>query len=88
MEDIKTNLERIEFLLLIANKSVFDISEAARFLGLSEARLYHLTASKEIPHYKKGKAVYFKKAELEGWMTEKRVLTNDEIMEKAQTMTL
>lgn len=88
MNSLESRLENIEFLLTISNKSVFDISEAARFLGLSTSRLYHLVADKDIPHYKKGKAIYFKKDELEDWMTETRVKSNREILGKAELMTL
>ena len=82
-ENIEQRLARIEFLLTISTKSVFDISEAAQFLGLSEVRVYHLTAAKEIPHYKKGRSVYFKKSELEEWLTQSRVITEAELRSKA-----
>ena len=84
MDKIEDRLENIERLLLIANRNVFGVSEAALFLGLSQARVYHLTSAKEIPHYKKGKSVYFRRDELEEWMTEEKVRTEDEILRKAQ----
>ena len=83
MDKIEDRLENIERLLLIANRNVFGVSEAAVFLGLSTARVYHLTAAKEIPHYKKGKSVYFRRDELEKWMTAEKVHTDDEILRMA-----
>ena len=82
-ENIEQRLARIEFLLTISTKSVFDVSEAAQFLGLSEARVYHLTAANGIPHYKKGRSVYFKKSELEEWLLESRVMSESELRSKA-----
>lgn len=81
--DLRERLERIEMLLLIGSKEVFDMAEAASFLGISKERLYHLVSDREIPHYKKGKSNYFKKSELEAWMTEKRVPTNAEVKSEA-----
>lgn len=81
--DLKERLDRIEALLLIGSKEVFDMAEAASFLGISKERLYHLVSDREIPHYKKGKSNYFKKSELEAWMTETRVPSNSEVKSEA-----
>lgn len=53
------------------------------FLGISKSRVYHLTSSREIPHYKQGKSVYFKKSELEEWMTSDKVRTDAEVRAEA-----
>lgn len=82
-QELNERLARIEQLLTISAKEVFDINEAALFLGLSKSRVYHLTSQREIPHYKQGKSVYFKKAELEGWMTAQRIPTDAEVVSQA-----
>lgn len=79
IQEINGKLDRIERLTLIAAKPVLDIQEAVLFTGFSLGHLYRLTSNKEIPHYKKDRKLYFKKSELEEWMLETRVLTNDEI---------
>ena len=77
--NIDERFERIERLLLHQSKEVFNTKEAASFLGISETRLYHLMCEKQIPHYKRSSNNFFKKAELESWMTTRRVPTDDEI---------
>lgn len=79
IQEINGKLDRIERLTLIAAKPILDIQEAVLFTGFSLGHLYRLTSNKEIPHYKKDRKLYFKKSELEEWMLETRVLTNDEI---------
>lgn len=88
IEAMNLKLDRIERLTLLAAKPVLDIEEAALFTGFSVGHLYRLTSGKEIPHYKKDRKLYFKKAELEEWMLETRILTNDEIDAQAQSYIL
>lgn len=82
---VEERLERIERLLTLSGKEVFNTKEAAMFLGISETRLYHLVSDRQIPHYKRGAANYFKKAELEGWMTAQKVSTEQELRSQAGT---
>jgi len=56
---ITERLDRIERLTLIAAKPVLDLTEAAQFTGLSIGHLYRLTSSKQIPHFKKSRKLYF-----------------------------
>ena len=88
IEAMNLKLDRIERLTLLAAKPVLDIEEAALFTGFSVGHLYRLTSGKEIPHYKKDRKLYFKKAELEEWMLETRILTNGEIDAQAQAYVL
>lgn len=82
---LNERLDRIEQLTLLGVKSVLDIHEVALLTGFSVAHLYQLTSRREIPHYKKGKKLYFEKEEVERWMTSKKVLSNQEIESKATT---
>lgn len=88
IEEMNLKLDRIERLTLLAAKPVLDIEEAALFTGFSVGHLYRLTSGKGIPHYKKDRKLYFKKTELEEWMLESRILTNDEIDAQAQAYIL
>lgn len=54
------------------NPEHFTVKQAAAFLDLAEQTIYGLTSRNEIPHYKRGKKLYFLKAELEKWMLENR----------------
>lgn len=88
IEEMNLKLDRIERLTLLAAKPVLDIEEAALFTGFSVGHLYRLTSGKGIPHYKKDRKLYFKKTELEEWMLESRILTNDQIDAQAQAYIL
>lgn len=89
MEDLKRQLDRIEQYAGIASKEVLDLEEAVTYTGCARSTLYRLTSAKEIPHYKLGQALRFKKSELDEWLTRNKVATNREIESKAVTyMTL
>jgi len=87
MENIISKLLELENLLLeqrILQKEVFSLKEAAQYLDISTSHLYKLTSRKEIPHYcPQGKRLYFKRAELDQWLTRNRVSSNQELETKA-----
>lgn len=85
LQDISNKLDRIEELTLIGAKTVLDLEETALFTGMSTGHIYRLTSGKQIPHFKKNRKLYFKKAELEDWMLEQKILTEDEIQSRAST---
>ncbi len=77
--DLKNQLSRIEGLLIQAleNKQEqkvpyeskwMNVSEAAEYLQIAKPTLYALTCRREIPLYKRGKKIYFKKDELNEWL--------------------
>lgn len=89
MDDLKRQLDRIEQYAGIASKEVLDLDEAVTYTGCARSTLYRLTSAKEIPHYKLGQALRFKKSELDEWLTRTRVATAKELESKAVTyMTL
>jgi len=45
-----------------------DVKQAAKFLHLSPDTLYGHTSAGTIPHIKRGKRIYFEKAELVAWL--------------------
>lgn len=65
-----------------ANNSLpelLSITQAAAYLNLAKQTLYGFTCNREIPFIKKGKKLYFRKSELEKWVSEGRKKTKDEI---------
>lgn len=87
MAEIGQRFDRLEQLTLIGAKPVLNFEEAVAFTGLSKGHLYRLTSEKQIPYYKKCRKLYFKKSELEAWLLERRVPTQDEIDSQATTRT-
>ena len=68
---------------LLAAKNVLTLEDAALLTGLSKSTLYKLTCSHQIPHYKRAKMLYFDRAELEAWMKQNRVATQQEAEQAA-----
>jgi excisionase family DNA binding protein len=60
-------------------EEILNSKEAANLVGISVSTLYKKTADHTIPHYKRGKKLYFKKQELIGWMTKDKVQTRSEL---------
>lgn len=85
IDDLKRQLDRIEQYAGIASKEVLDLEEAITYTGCARSTLYRLTSAKEIPHYKLGQALRFKKSELDEWLTRNKVSTTKEIESRAVT---
>lgn len=85
LEKIMSRLDRIEQITLIGAKDVLNMDDAHIITGISMSDLYKKTSAREIPHYKKGKRVYFDRVELESWLKENRITTIDEIETAAAT---
>jgi excisionase family DNA binding protein len=71
-----------------AEEPLVTVAEAARITGLAVNTLYDKTYQRAIPHYKKGKRVYFRVSELVAWIATGRVATSAEIEAKAVTHVL
>lgn len=83
-------LERIIELEKLINKQeillkkVLNLKEAANYLDISTSHLYKLTSRKEIPFYcPQGKRLYFKKEELDSWLTRNKNASIAELETKA-----
>ena len=58
---------------------VLNLNQAAEYISLTKSAIYKKTSDRTIPHFKQGKKLYFKRSELNEWLTKQKVLTNDEI---------
>lgn len=63
---IADRLERIEKILTILSKPVFTTEEAALYLGKAEQTVRNNLS--DIPHFRKGGKLYFRREELDVWM--------------------
>ena len=82
---LRQEITELKQYTLLAAKEVLNLNDVAIWTGISKAHLYRLTSEQEIPHYKKGKNLFFKKSEIEEWMLENKVLTKTEIESMAVT---
>eukprot|EP01031_Cornospumella_fuschlensis_P048715 gene48715-59645_t len=55
------------------------IEEASALVSLSINTVYGKVSRREIPHYKRGKKLYFLKEELQNWIGSEKVLSASEI---------
>ena len=83
-QEIKAQLDRIEKMLVMvaSQKDVLTVEEVCMLTGYSKQGIYGLCSERKIPHYKQGR-LFFKRKEIEAWMTAKRVSTQAEIESKA-----
>ncbi len=83
MEFIQKEIKELKKLLLAQNiqqKEILTLDDAIIYLQLSKSCLHKVTSNKEIPFYKPGgKKIYFKKSELDAWVFNNKVTSNDEL---------
>lgn len=73
-------LEEIQRNTLIAAKNILTLEEAASFIGFKPNYLRQIAFEKAIPHYRnpQNRRYYFKREELEAWMTSQKVEAKEE----------
>lgn len=83
--------ERIKALekIFLCQKEIFNLDEAAMYIGVSKSNLYKMTAYRKIPHYKPaGRYIYFERAELDNWIREGAVKTEEQLNDQANAYTM
>ena len=87
MEDrILEELAEIKRYTLLGAKNVLTMEDVALLTGVTTGYIYKLTCGRKIPFYKpNGKMLYFDRKEIEAWMRQNRVATNDELESQAIT---
>lgn len=64
------------------SKQILSTREACRYLDVSENQLYKMTSQNKIRYSKpNGKCMYFKKTDLDDYMTKNTTLTHEELHE-------
>ena len=63
--------------------NVINLNQAAEYVSLSKSTMYKKTAERTIPHFKQGKKLYFKRSELDDWLTAQKISTHAEIEKEA-----
>ena len=82
-EKILQEIEALKGITLLAAKNTLTLEDVSLLYGFSKSTLYKMTSSKTIPHYRKGKVLFFDKAELDRWAKECRVNTQAEAEQAA-----
>lgn len=76
-------IEELKALTLLAAKNVLSLEDVCLLYGFSKSTLYKMTSAKAIPHYRRGKVLFFDKAELDAWAKECRINTQAEAEQAA-----
>ena len=76
---ITESLELSDFRKAESTDKLFNVKEAAEYLDIAPQTLYGYTSNRTIPFIKKGKKLYFRKTDLDKWLSEGRKLTKEEI---------
>lgn len=82
-ERILKEIEELKSLTLLASKNTLTIEDVSLLYGFSKSTIYKMTSAKAIPHYRRGKVLFFDKAELDAWAKECRVNTMAEAQQAA-----
>lgn len=61
-----------------ANEFIMKVPELCKYLKMKISTLYQLTHKNEIPFNKKGKTLYFRKDEIDKWVSEGKQITKYE----------
>lgn len=85
MNEILEKLNEIQRTIILGSKKALNIDDLMLITGLSKQRIYMLISERSIPHYKSRNRLYFDKDEIESWMLQNRVPTQDETDSLAAT---
>lgn len=81
---MENKINQILVYSLLAAKNVLTLEDVALLTGLSKSHLYRLTCTHQIPYYRpNGKQIYFDRVEVEAWMRQNRVATQQEAERQA-----
>jgi excisionase family DNA binding protein len=64
---------------------LMNVQQVAEYLSLSVQTIYGFVHKMEIPNYKRGKRLYFKRTEIDNWIGQSRRKTMSEIEQEAST---
>ena len=65
---------------MINDKNILTVEGLMDYTGFSQKQIYKLTSTRAIPHYKpSGRKLFFKKDEIDEWITRGRVDPFDEL---------
>ena len=77
-EKVLKEIEALKTLTLLAAKNTLTLEDVSLLYGFSKSTIYKLTSAKAIPHYRRGKVLFFDKGELDQWAKECRINTEAE----------
>ena len=83
IETLLRSSKKIEPVQSSLVNEIFNMSQAADYLGLAKSTVYKMTSSRLIPHSKVSRKIIFKRNELEEWINKHKIKTKEEIEQEA-----
>ena len=74
--------------VLKEEEDIVDFDKALAILGYASPTLYAKTSRGEIPHYKRGRKLFFRKSELISWIEKGKIKTTKDIDDIAKNYLL
>lgn len=83
IEQVLDRLDSMEKKIDGILNSTLTIEQVAEYTGLSKGTILNMTSSRRIPHYKRGKFLFFDRDEIDAWIREKKVKTHSDLETQA-----
>lgn len=80
--------KQVEIMPLPYANELMNVLQVAEYLSLSVQTIYGLVHKMEIPNSKRGKRLYFKRSEIDEWISQSRRKTRVEIEQQASNYLL
>ena len=90
LQNMNRRLAALEELIVQSNEVVLDVDGVAELLGCSRWGVYQWTripkgqTAPALPHFKRGKRLYFRRSDVIAWMTTYRIESQSEMEATAQ----
>lgn len=78
-----SEFEELKMLIISSMKNVLNVEETAFYIGITADRVRHLMKDRAIPYYIQGRRAYFKREEIEAYLTQNRAMSLGESNQKA-----
>ena len=62
---------------------VMSLNQLCEYYEFTKSFVYKQTSKREIPHYKRGKKLFFKKVEIDSWLFKNKVNTMEDLQREA-----
>ena len=82
--EILQKMDELASVTALSTKKVLRVKDLCLLTGFKPTQIYRLTCYNKIPHYTlNGKTLFFDRDEIDKWLKNKKVATNEEIRERA-----
>ena len=83
IESLFRSSKKTDLVSSVPVNEIFNMAQAADYLGLAKSTIYKMTSSRLIPHSKVSRKIIFMRNELEDWITKHKIKTKEEIEREA-----